>query len=1031
MPHWENCLGAAACLMACAISAAAQSGAQPMVFGQTRYELRKGEPMQITAPDETLGFLRTARSRSVTMNGSPVKGLVVGPDQTGGVVLAASLRTKPGEYHVTVSATSSAGETRQATMDVVVAALTPVPSGASRPPVVLLNGWENGITGGCPIANSSAVTFGNLAQYLVSDSVPVVYLFDNCLEDPNQTVEQLGNDLGDFLNSIQYDNGTQVPQIDLVAFSMGGLIARAYLAGLQPNGTLAPPFPTLVHKMVMIATPNFGSFLAQDYYNTILQGSQSAELLPGSALLWNLATWNQHADDLRGVPAVAVIGNAGVFMPDLTSGISLANASDGVVSTISASMGFVYGQTVSARIVPYCHVDPSAFTNTTFGAMPCNAAGIANVTSTGHLTGQIVRSYLSGTSSWSSIGSSPANDAYLSTDGGLYFALLNSPGAYVQDLSAVEWGTVPMTAGGDISTIYFQDFVRGTGTLQASSASQGSVNCGSFSAPVGFFATARCKENTTVLSVTPLMTSSPRVVTAGGNITINGASFSSTCNGCKVVATPAGSNTGTTLQVSSWTNTAITAALPASMTGLLTITVNAVPGTDSIAVVAAAANPSTIAAAPASLQFSSTGGAAPPAQSIQITNSGSGTLAWTATSDQSWLSVSPASGTAPSTLAVSASPSGLSAGSYNGTVKIAASGASNTPLSVAVTLTVSALQPSLSVSPQALSFSYAVGGAAPAAQTVAITNGGGGSLAWTATAANSWVAAAPASGSAPGTLSVTVNPANMAAGTYNSTVQIAASGAAGSPASVAITLVVTGTQAAPTLTAVSNAGSFQPGGASATWLSIFGTNLSAVTYSWQNSDFVNGALPASLMGVTVTIDGQPGYISYLSSTQINVLAPDDTATGPVQVQVTTAGQASNMLTLQKAAFAPSLFTIDNGAYAAALHLDYTLVGSVGLLPGVTSRPAQAGETIVLYGTGFGPANPALPTGQLITTPSVLANTATVTIGGASAPVTYAGLVSPGLYQLNVTVPSLPSGDAPIVATVGGVSSQTGVAVTIQ
>jgi uncharacterized protein (TIGR03437 family) len=40
-------------------------------------------------------------------------------------------------------------------------------------------------------------------------------------------------------------------------------------------------------------------------------------------------------------------------------------------------------------------------------------------------------------------------------------------------------------------------------------------------------------------------------------------------------------------------------------------------------------------------------------------------------------------------------------------------------------------------------------------------------------------------------------------------------------------------------------------------------------------------------------------------------------------------------------------------------------------------------------------------------------------------------VQPGLYQLNVTVPNLPNGDAAVVATIGTVSSQTGVSVTVQ
>jgi uncharacterized protein (TIGR03437 family) len=41
-------------------------------------------------------------------------------------------------------------------------------------------------------------------------------------------------------------------------------------------------------------------------------------------------------------------------------------------------------------------------------------------------------------------------------------------------------------------------------------------------------------------------------------------------------------------------------------------------------------------------------------------------------------------------------------------------------------------------------------------------------------------------------------------------------------------------------------------------------------------------------------------------------------------------------------------------------------------------------------------------------------------------------VESGLYQFNVTVPTgLPSGDAAVAATIGGVSTQTGVLLTVQ
>lgn len=1007
-----------------------------MDLSQTSYELNKGEPVLVSAPAETLNFLYTAKSRSITAAGAAAPGLVIGPNRAGQMVLAASLRTKPGQYNVVVSATAADGEVRQAALSVVVHPLQQVPTGSSRVPVVLLNGWETGITDSCPISTSSSETFGNLAPYLVSDGVPIVYLFDNCLEDPNQSVETLGNDLGAFLNSIQYTNGVQVPQVDLVGFSLGGLIARAYLAGLQPNETLLPPFPTLVHKLVLIASPNFGSFLAGNYTTVISLGTQDAELIPGSAMLWNLATWNQHSDDLRGVSTIAVVGNAGEYEPNLSSGVVTDSSSDGIVSETSAALGFAYGASASStRVVPYCHVDPSAFTTQVFGSYLCNAPGIANVTSTSQETGQIVRSFLADNTTWQSIGSAPSSDPYLSQYGGLYFGLLNAAGSYVSDLSQVTWGTVPMQNGGDTNTIYYFDLLKGTGTFQWTSQSLGTGQGCTQTAAAGYTLAVRCKEGAAIISVGPLLsTAAGRVVTAGGNITISGNNFGSLCSGCKVVATPAGSSTGQNLQIASWGNTSITAALPSSMTGLQSLTVIAAGGTDSIAIIAAAANPATIAVSPASLTFSYTsGGAAPSAQSVQVTNTGGGSLAWTATASASWLSVTPSSGTAPSTLSISIVPANLSAtgGTYNGSIQISSSGASNTPLAIAVSLTVTVPAPALSVSPASLSFSFTNGGSVPAAHNISIANAGGGSFTWTASASVYWLSVSPASGSVPGTLSVALNPANLAAGTYNTTVQITAAGAAGSPASIPVTLVVQGTPAAPAVTAVTNAGSYQPGGAPATWLAIFGANLSTVTYSWQNSDFVNGQLPTSLQGVSVIIDGKAGYISYLSPTQINVLAPDDSATGPVAIQVTTAGQGSNVLTIQESQFSPALFTIDNGKYVAALSLSYVLVGSPGLLPGVTSQPAQPGETIAIYATGFGPTNPPLPTAQLVTTPSVLANPVQVTIGGMAATVTYAGLVGPGLYQLNVTVPNLPNGDAAVLATIGGVSSQSGVSVTIQ
>jgi hypothetical protein len=105
----------------------------------------------------------------------------------------------------------------------------------------------------------------------------------------------------------------------------------------------------------------------------------------------------------------------------------------------------------------------------------------------------------------------------------------------------------------------------------------------------------------------------------------------------------------------------------------------------------------TISRGPATLGFTAVeGGANPANQTINLANSGTGTLSSTITDNQTWLSVSPGSHTTTTetdALTVSVDTTGLSANTYNGTITITASGASNTPQTVAVTLTVTSSAP--------------------------------------------------------------------------------------------------------------------------------------------------------------------------------------------------------------------------------------------------------------------------------------------------------------------------------------------------
>jgi hypothetical protein len=109
---------------------------------------------------------------------------------------------------------------------------------------------------------------------------------------------------------------------------------------------------------------------------------------------------------------------------------------------------------------------------------------------------------------------------------------------------------------------------------------------------------------------------------------------------------------------------------------------------------AASADGAALVVTPGSLTFSAqAGGADPPAQMLAVTNGGTGSLSWTASANQPWLTVAPASGTAPSTTAVTASVAGLAAGTYTGAVTITAAGASGSPRSIGVTFTVAGAAP--------------------------------------------------------------------------------------------------------------------------------------------------------------------------------------------------------------------------------------------------------------------------------------------------------------------------------------------------
>jgi uncharacterized protein (TIGR03437 family) len=254
-------------------------------------------------------------------------------------------------------------------------------------------------------------------------------------------------------------------------------------------------------------------------------------------------------------------------------------------------------------------------------------------------------------------------------------------------------------------------------------------------------------------------------------------------------------------------------------------------------------------------------------------------------------------------------------------------------------------------------------------------------------------------------------------------------GAAGSPVALAPDPLITAT---PKITLVANA----EGGAATiapnTWVEIQGSNLGPAgdTRTWGNSDFVSGQLPTGLDGVSVTVNGVPAYVYYISPTQVNILTPPNAISGSVPVQVSDNGVISANFMVQAQAESPSFFVFGGGPYLAATHVNGSYLGPTNLYPGLTT-PAQPGETIEMYANGFGSTSTPVVSGSE-TQSGTLSPMPEITIGGAAAKVTFAGLVAPGEFQFNVVVPpSLANGDQPTMAMYNGLTTQTGTLITVQ
>jgi uncharacterized protein (TIGR03437 family) len=394
---------------------------------------------------------------------------------------------------------------------------------------------------------------------------------------------------------------------------------------------------------------------------------------------------------------------------------------------------------------------------------------------------------------------------------------------------------------------------------------------------------------------------------------------------------------------------------------------------------------------PSSLTFSSVVSGAGSTQNLVVTSTDPNTnivytVAETTSSGGNWLAVSSSGSTAAgqNIVSVSINPGLLSAGTYTGTVTITATtaGIANSPVTIPITLQVTA--GTLSVSTNTLGFTYIPGGSTPVAQTVQVS-GSGSALNFTVaansgTAGVNWLSVTPTSGTTPGTLSVSVNPTGLAAGTYGGSVVVTAPNASGSPQTIQVTLAV-------------NAGTITASPSPAAGLTF--------------TQGAGGISPAQ----TITLSSTPVSVSFTASATtagnsgnwLIVTPSSGNTTGTVQVSVNAASLAVGTYT--------GAVTI-TASGASGSPITYAVTLNVVSPITITATPAKLSFAALLNATA--PAAQSVQVGATGPTGAAVAafpftTAVTTTAGGTWLSVTPTSGTDPGSISVSVSTVGLAAG----------------------
>jgi len=373
-----------------------------------------------------------------------------------------------------------------------------------------------------------------------------------------------------------------------------------------------------------------------------------------------------------------------------------------------------------------------------------------------------------------------------------------------------------------------------------------------------------------------------------------------------------------------------------------------------------------------------------------------------------WLNAGLSNTTSPSSATLSADAQGLSLGTYTATVSISSDDAPAQTISVSLQVTDA---PAIGVSRNSIQFDAPEGGSAPPSQTVDVSNVGGGTLTGLSTTVRygsgqttGWLQATLQGTQAPTSLVLGAQTGNLTAGTYTATVLISATGAANTPVSLDVTLVVNSNTQQPRIslsdTVVTFAGAQGVADPPAQVLTVSNSGVAtlnglatAVSYaSGQPTGWLSATLSSAVAPASLTLDASVGSLAagtYQASVEV-VAGGASNSPRFVTVVLTVNGSPTIGLSPTSVSFnAPA-----SGADPAAQTVSISNLGG-GLVSGLDGSVSYQGGV----------------TGWLTTSLSGTTAPATLTLNATT------GSLATGSYSATVTITSSTAANSPITLPV--------------